>query len=166
MELTIQNNLPAASRVWIYQANRVLTAAETTQAQDMINAFLPNWKSHGKQLEAAIELHHNLFVVVFANEAAEAPSGCSIDSSVEMIKQLQSALNIDFFDRLTTAYLYHGELLLCKLFYFEEKLKAGELNADTLVFNNMIDTKAKLTGSWLTPVRDSWHKQLLPKEKV
>jgi len=166
MKLIIQNNLPATSRVWIYQANRVLTAAEANQAQDMINSFLPNWKSHGKQLEAAIELYHNLFVVVFANEAAEAPSGCSIDSSVAMIKQLQSALNIDFFDRLTTAYLRQGELLLCKLFYFEEKLKSGELNADTLVFNNMIDTKAKLVESWLTPVRDSWHKQLLPKEKV
>lgn len=166
MNFTIQNNLPASSRVWIYQSNRMLSNEETAKAQDIINTFLPNWKSHGKELEAAIELYHNLFIVVFANEAAEVPSGCSIDSSVGMIKQIQIALNIDLFDRLTTAYIQDGKIILCKLFQFEDKLKSGEVNANTLVFNNLVDSKDKLLSSWLVPMKDSWHRQLLPKIKV
>ncbi|MCX6181555.1 MAG: ABC transporter ATPase [Bacteroidetes bacterium] len=166
MTLDIQNNLPLNSRVWIYQSNRILTNEETAKAQEIINGFLPNWKSHGKELEAAIELYHNLFIVVFANEAAEAPSGCSIDSSVGMIKQIQSALNIDLFDRLTLAYIKDDQIALCKLFHFEEKLKSGELNAETLVFNNLVSSKEMLISSWLTPVKNSWHNQLLPKIKA
>ena len=166
MKFSIQNNLPNSSRVWIYQSNRILTNEENAKAQDIINGFLPNWKSHGKELEASIELYHNLFVVVFANEAAEAPSGCSIDSSVGMIKQIQNALNIDLFDRLTTAYVQDGKIVLCKLFQFEDKLKSGELNAETIVFNNLVDSKEQLISSWIVPVKDSWHKQLMTKLKV
>ncbi len=162
MKFQPQNNLPLNSRVWIYQSNRILNNDESATAQDIINNFLPNWKSHGKELQAAIELYHNLFIVVFANESAEAPSGCSIDSSVGMIKQIQSALNIDLFDRLTISYVKDGQIALCKLFQFEDKLKSGEVNADTLVFNNLVDSKEKLMSLWLVPVKESWHKQLLP----
>ena len=102
---------------------------------------------------------------MFANEVAEAPSGCSIDSSVGMIKQIQAELNIDLFDRLTTAYIKDGKIALCKLFQFEDKLKSGELNAGTLVFNNLVDSKEKLLSSWLIPVKESWHKQLLSEVK-
>jgi hypothetical protein len=163
MNFSIQNNLPSSSRVWIYQSNRMLSSEEAAKAQDIINNFLPNWKSHGKELEAAVELYHNLFIVVFANESAEAPSGCSIDSSVGMIKQIQTALNIDLFDRLTISYVKEGQIALCKLFQFEDKLKSGEINQDTLVFNNLVDTKEKLISSWLVPVKESWHKQLFHK---
>ncbi|MFM7024367.1 MAG: ABC transporter ATPase [Flavobacteriales bacterium] len=166
MNLNIQNTLPSSSRVWIYQSNRLLTNEEAAKAQEIINNFLPNWKSHGKQLEAAIELYHNLFVVVFADEAAEAPSGCSIDSSVGMIKQIQSALNIDLFDRLVISYVKDGQISLRKMFQFEDILKSGAADENTLVFNNMVATKEQLLSSWLVPVKDSWHKQLLPKVKI
>jgi len=161
MQTLLQNTLPAHSRVWVYQANRVLTDTEAAKANELISAFLPQWKSHGKELAASIELLHNLFIVVMADEGVEAPSGCSIDSSVKLVKEIQALLNIDFFDRLVLSYVQNDKIELCKMFKFEEKLKAGEINEDTLVFNNLVDTKAKLLSEWLVPVKSSWHKQLV-----
>lgn len=162
MAQTILNNiLPSTSRVWIYQANRILSDAEVEKANDMIQAFLPQWKSHGKDLAASIEVLHNLFIVVTADEGVEAPSGCSIDSSVKLVKEIASALHVDFFDRLVISYLQNDKIQLTKMFQFQEKLKSGELSADTIVFNNLVDNKGKLESAWVVPVKESWHKQLL-----
>jgi hypothetical protein len=161
VQTILHNNLPATSRVWIYQANRILTDGEVSKANELIQGFLPQWKSHGKDLAASIEVLHNLFIVVTADEGVEAPSGCSIDSSVKLVKEIAATLNVDFFDRLVIPYLQNDKIQLLKMFQFQEKLKAGELNEDTVVFNNLVDSKAKLESAWVVPVKESWHKQLL-----
>ncbi len=160
------NSLALHSRVWIYQANRILSSDEVAKANDMIQAFLPQWKSHGKELAASIEVVHNLFVVVMADEGIEAPTGCSIDSSVKLIKEIQSVLNIDFFDRMLVSYVANDKILLTKMFDFQAKLKSGELNENTLVFNNLVENKEQLLNSWLLPVKDSWHKRMLAGIKI
>lgn len=161
MQIALKNSLPDHSRVWIYQANRFLSDAEVVSANEMIQNFLPQWKSHGKELAASIEIIANLFIVVMADEGVEAPSGCSIDSSVKLIKEIQGALNVDFFDRLVISYLSDNKIQLCKMFQFQDKLKSGELNENTIVFNNLVENKLKLKNEWLVPVKSSWHKQLL-----
>lgn len=161
VQTKLNNNLPSTSRVWIYQSNRILTDAEVSKANELIQGFLPQWKSHGKDLAASIETLHNLFIVVTADEGVEAPSGCSIDSSVKLVKEIGVALNVDFFDRLVISYLQNDKIELNKMFRFQEKLKSGELSADTIVFNNLVENKAKFESAWMVPVKESWHKQLL-----
>ncbi len=161
VQTKLNNNLPSTSRVWIYQSNRILTDAEVSKANELIQGFLPQWKSHGKDLAASIETLHNLFIVVTADEGVEAPSGCSIDSSVKLVKEIGVALNVDFFDRLVISYLQNDKIELSKMFHFQEKLKSGELSADTIVFNNLVENKAKFESAWMVPVKESWHKQLL-----
>lgn len=161
VQTKLNNNLPSTSRVWIYQSNRILTDAEVSKANELIQGFLPQWKSHGKDLAASIETLHNLFIVVTADEGVEAPSGCSIDSSVKLVKEIGVALNVDFFDRLVISYLQSDKIELSKMFHFQEKLKSGELSADTIVFNNLVENKAKFESAWMVPVKESWHKQLL-----
>jgi len=161
VQTKLNNNLPSTSRVWIYQSNRILTDADVNKANELIQGFLPQWKSHGKDLAASIETLHNLFIVVTADEGVEAPSGCSIDSSVKLVKEIGVALNVDFFDRLVISYLQNDKIELSKMFHFQEKLKSGELSADTIVFNNLVENKAKFESAWMVPVKESWHKQLL-----
>jgi len=66
-----------------------------------------------------------------------------------------------FFDRLVISYLQNDKIELSKMFHFQEKLKSGELSADTIVFNNLVENKAKFESAWMVPVKESWHKQLL-----
>ena len=44
---------------------------------------------------------------------------------------------------------------------FQNYLKLEKLDQDTIVFNNMIQSKSELENSWEVPVKNSWHKQLL-----
>ena len=34
--------------------------------------------------------------------------------------------------------------------------KVGKVTEDSLVFNNLIKTKAELFSKWLVPIKDSW----------
>jgi hypothetical protein len=153
--------LPAHSRVWIYQSSRPLTKEEVEQVQQAGKSFIANWATHGASLKASFEVFQDRFVVIFADEAQVKASGCSIDASVRLIKQLEGQLQLDLFDRTTIAFLQNGEILTLPMSQFQRQLKEGILNAETLVYNNLVDTKQAFEEKWLIPVKDSWHKQLL-----
>lgn len=97
-------DLPANARVWIYQSNRLLTVTESEQARQALRQFVEQWQSHGKPVRAWSEVLHQLFLVLVVDEDYEAPSGCSIDASVALIRELGQALDVDWFDRMVFAY--------------------------------------------------------------
>jgi hypothetical protein len=89
------------SKVWIYLSNRKFDETESDFIQHSLNQFTKNeWKTHGKSLHASGQLLFNQLIVMIVDEDVNSASGCSIDSSVHMIKKLGSELNVDFFNRL------------------------------------------------------------------
>ena len=89
------------SKVWIYLSNRKFDSTESDYIQTILNQFTQNdWKTHGKALRASGQLLFNQLIVLIVDEDVNNASGCSIDSSVHMIKKLGSELNVDFFNRL------------------------------------------------------------------
>ncbi len=89
------------SKVWIYLSNRKFDSTESDYIQTILNQFTQNdWKTHGKALRASGQLLLNQLIVLIVDEDLNNASGCSIDSSVHMIKKLGSELNVDFFNRL------------------------------------------------------------------
>ncbi len=88
--------LPGHSRLWIYQANRPLTADEKEYLTQGLKDLCDQWSAHGVPLRTSFALPFDRFVVLAVDEGA---SGCSIDSSVRFLKGLQEKLGIDFFDR-------------------------------------------------------------------
>lgn len=155
-------DLPDHSRVWVYQSNRAFTDDESEAIRAAGVEFAAAWSSHGADLLAAVEVFHNRFVVIFLDESQAAASGCSIDSSVGFVRNLQTTYHIDLLDRLTVAYNQNGSVQTCSMDEFRAQLKAGTLSAETLVYNNLVTAKGDWTNGWLVPVSASWHKQLLP----
>lgn len=103
MQLTYSNsfsNFPNESEVWIYAADRFMDANEVAILQENLSAFTEEWKTHGKSLRADAQVFDNVFVVFATDIYAGSASGCSIDTSVRLMKQLGSMLGIDFFNRL------------------------------------------------------------------
>ena len=94
MNWNYQAELPqdfaADSRVWIYQSSRLFTMGEALQIEDLLNTFTENWKSHGTPVKGYGNLFFGQFVVLMADENATGVSGCSTDSSVRMIKEIES----------------------------------------------------------------------------
>ena len=55
-----------------------------------------------------------------------------------------------------------GEYLTYKsLNDFKDLVKKGSVNANTIVFNNLVENKADFISNWETKVSNSWHNNLL-----
>lgn len=149
--------LPGHSRVWIYQASRFLNAEEINHIQDKIDAFSESWHAHGAPLSAQIKVLHNLFIVIAVDEMVAKASGCSIDKSVRLIKELESELDIALTGRTTVAYFDAGNNI--QLMHFnalKEKVQNGSINETLNMFNNMVSTLEDMKNNWVMPIKDSW----------
>jgi hypothetical protein len=155
-------NIAASARVWVYMSDRKLSESETAFAQSEIDKFTAQWAAHGKPLAASGEIKHHQFVVLMVDEAYSNASGCSIDSSVHFMQQLGRQLNVDFFNRLLMAYqATDGSIQTIRQANLEEAFQSGQITLDTIVFNNLVATKAALDAEWQVPLKDSFYKRLV-----
>ncbi len=155
------SELPDNSRIWIYQSNRKLTDQEITQIEPKIAQFLSKWTAHGASLAAGFSIRYNRFIIIGLNQEQASASGCSIDASVHFIQQLQSELDIDLMDKLNVTF-YNGPHIAHKsLADFKKMAKNKSVSKNTIVFNNLVNTKAELTDFWEVPAQDSWHSRFL-----
>lgn len=155
-------DLPANARVWIYQSNRLLTVTESEQARQALRQFVEQWQSHGKPVRAWSEVLHQLFLVLVVDEDYEAPSGCSIDASVALIRELGQALDVDWFDRMVFAYqTIDQQVHTAPREQFVELYANGTITDETTVFNNLVNTKQKFETAWRIPLANSWHANMV-----
>ncbi|MBT1706979.1 hypothetical protein KK062_02030 [Fulvivirgaceae bacterium PWU5] len=157
------HQLPATSRVWVYQADRKITAAEKGIISEVLTAFTQGWSVHGQPMETSFEIRHDHFIVLAANDQA---SGCSIDSSVRAVKEAGTAAGVDFFNRTNVAFQTTGGVTLLSMGDLKAQYVEGIWNRTTPVFDNLVDTKGKLDQAWIAPAGDTWLKRYIPAESV
>ena len=148
------------SRVWVYQSNKKLTDKEVQDIQGHLNDFTISWTAHNNQLKATAEVRYNRFLILIVDESQAGASGCSIDKSVKFIKQIEEQFNINLLDRFNLAYREGNEVLSAPRHDFEEMLKNGTIDTNTIVFNNMVQNLSELQTKWEVPFKESWHIQL------
>jgi hypothetical protein len=154
------------SRVWIYQANRIFTAGEESIITEQLEVFCEQWVAHGHPLKTSFKVAYHQFIILAADESFHLPSGCSIDSSVHVIKSLQTKTGIDFFDRTLIAFKLKDEVKLFPLTRLKEEFTNGTLTPESLSFNNLVATKHEWQNNWLVPAKNSWLARYLPKSVV
>jgi len=150
-------NISENSRVWIYQSDRPFTNEEEQAIQKILNDFTTEWQAHGHALAALAEIYYHQFIVLSVDEQIAGATGCSIDKSVHLMKELESKFNINLFDRFRMAYKSGEDIINCSREEFEERIKKGIVDGKTLVFNNLISRRKELETSWNIPLADSWH---------
>lgn len=160
MKLEYKNLLPAEfnsqSRVWIYQASRLFTLSEALEIEHMLNSFESSWTSHGDKVKGYAQLFFGQFIVLMADETATGVGGCSTDSSVRMIKEIEAKTGVSMFDRQSLAFVIKDKVQLLPLSQMNYAIENKFINEDTLYFNNLVATKAELENNWIVPVKDSW----------
>src|SRR5580698_2055334 len=129
------------SRVWIYQSNRLFTMSEALQIEDLLNDFAKNWQSHGTPVKGYANLFFGQFIILMADESATGVSGCSTDSSVRLIKEIERLFNVNLFDRLLLAFLVKEKVQLLPLPQINYAVKNDFVNQETIYFNNTVLTK-------------------------
>lgn len=158
---TEYNKLPDSSRVWVYQANRPLLVEEIEHISAKTINFIDNWKRHGENLKGSFTLKYNQFLVLAVDESFNAVSGCSIDSSVRFVKELQEELNLDFMNKLNVTFKDGENINMVTLSEFQGYASEGKITPETIVFNNMVNTKVGFKTEWEVPAKESWHNRFL-----
>ncbi|MHB1179346.1 MAG: ABC transporter ATPase [Daejeonella sp.] len=148
------------SRIWIYQANRSLSNEEQVLIQQKLDDFTSQWLAHGHSLAAQGEIRHQQFIIISVDEEVAGATGCSIDKSVYLLKEIENELDLNLFDRFRIAYRIGNEVVSCSRQEFEQLINTGKVNSETIVFNNMISSRKELERSWETSLKNSWHAQI------
>jgi hypothetical protein len=150
------------SRVWIYQSSRLFTISEALQIEKLLEDFVEQWHSHGVAVKGYASLLFGQFVIIMADETATGVSGCSTDSSVHLIKQVEQQFGVNMFDRQTFAFVIKDKVQLLPMAQINYAVKNGFINTDTLYFNNLVATKDELLHSWIIPLKQSWLSKRIP----
>lgn len=154
-------NLDNAARVWVYQSSREFSEIEIKEINKKIEAFIATWKRHGDDLEASYTVKYNRFIVLAVDENRNQVSGCSIDSSVNFIKQLEKEFDADLTNKLNISFKDNNNVNIVSMADFQKYAKQQKITSNTIVFNNMVTTKGDFNTLWEVPASNSWHKRFL-----
>lgn len=154
------------SRVWIYQASRRLSDGEVDKLGSVLEEFCAQWSAHGEPLKTSFRIEYNQFVVLCADEDFHMPSGCSIDTSVRVLKDFQASAGVDFFDRTLVAFLVDNKVITVRLGDIKDKFTAAELTAGTHTFDNLVPSKGDFLHRWLVPAEKTWLAKYLAKSTL
>ena len=154
-------NLPNHSRIWIYQSDRKFNTQEVEFISEKAIKFIDQWTKHGSNLKGSYTLKYNQFLILAVDEGFNNVSGCSIDSSVRFVKELEKLLEVDMMNKMNISFKDGDHINIVKMSDFKEFTKSNKITSETIVFNNMVSTIDELETQWEVSVYDSWHKRFL-----
>jgi len=145
------------SKVWIYQSNREFTMGEVEEIEAVLEDFISTWKRHGDDLKASYQIRYNQFIILAVDESFNGISGCSIDASTNLMKQIENKYQVELFNKMNTAFKDGENINIVSLVDFQKYAKAQKIHPKTTVFNNMAATKKELETIWEVSADESWH---------
>jgi hypothetical protein len=159
-------SMPAESRLWIFQSERKFSDRDKAIIEDELKLFTNDWAAHGQALKASYELQYDQFVLLAVDEGFNSASGCSIDSSVHVIKTIEQKLGVTLLTREHVAFLKNSEVLLSPIKSLKEAYQQGSWNESSLVFNNVLTRKGQLEQEWIVPAGSTWLKRYVPSKTL
>lgn len=155
------DQLPDSSRVWIYQADRQLTAAESDAISGRLRSFTDKWTTHGMPMRTSFTIANSQFIILAADEGSA--SGCSIDESVRTIQEIGQEHSIDLFSRGLVTFKIKELSMTIPVKDLQSSLLEGKWNRESLVFDLTIKTVGELKRKWIVPARETWLRRYLEK---
>ena len=152
--------LPEDARVWIFSAERELTAVEQERMLDNVDRFIDQWGAHSVPLVGGRELQYGQFLFVAVDQRTAGPSGCSIDALVNQMKELEHELGVELVNHAPVLFRRGTNVERVSREDFAELVAAGQVDLETTVFNNTLQVLGDVrAGRWEVPVSESWHGQ-------
>ena len=154
------NNLSDNARIWVYIFKQELSDNEAAQVKNSFDQFVASWQCHGSELTGAYELIEKRIIILGVDENQNV-SGCSIDSSVRVLKALREDIGVDALDQTLIHYRdENNDIHSASRIDFATLCKNGDILTDSLVFDPMISKLADYRqGKLEKPFAESWHAQ-------
>ena len=142
--------------MWIYQSDRQFTEPEQIEIDELLQQFTDSWTSHGAKVKGFGKLFFNQFIILIADETASDVSGCSTDSSVRLIKEIENKYKADLFNRQNLAFFNGENIIQIPLSKLNEAISSNLINNETYYFNNVVLSKKELEEKWIISLKNSW----------
>ena len=154
--------LPDDARLWCFAADRELTRGEAKLLTDGLASFLAGWKAHAHELRVGFELREDRFLLVAVDESRAAASGCSIDSLVGRLRELEHDIRAGLIDGSAVWYRdLSGAVTTASRADFRRLAEQGAVGPDTPVFDLTLESVGQLRESrFEVPAAESWHARL------
>lgn len=155
-------SLSDTSRVWIFQSETELSDSQTIDITTALQYFLQDWTAHDIHLFTYGALLYHRFIVVIVDESKVSASGCSIDKLTHFIQSIEKKFSLNLLERMSVAFINEDESInVCHINDLSVLAKDGSIDADTIVFNNLVNTKIDFENKWKVKLTESWHKRFM-----
>lgn len=159
------DQLPDSSRLWVYQSNRPFSPSEEEAISLALKNFCSQWEAHGHPLSASFKIEYHQFVVLAVDENVNEASGCSIDGSVRVLKEIQTQNNVDLLNR-SISFLINEKVELYSIAEAKSRISSGHISEEVITFNNAVSSKKEFLKNWKTSTQNSWLSKYLPKKTL
>ncbi len=153
------NEIADTSKIWIFQADRAFSDAEAKIISEFLAYQVDNWEAHQQSLLASYKIVENRFVILAADESQTMTSGCSLDAQYGWFKSIKAELNIDFFDRSLSFINTNDEIETIAINEIKSAILLNKITPNTMIYNNLVNTKSDFEKLWKIPANDSWLKR-------
>ncbi|MBC7841454.1 MAG: hypothetical protein H7099_04050 [Gemmatimonadaceae bacterium] len=152
--------IPDRARLWVFVAD--VPVADPAPLLSAVDGHLAQWAAHGVPLVCARDWRDERFLAIAVDEAATGASGCSIDGLFRTISRVQSQVGADLLASGRVAWRdASGAIRVASRGEFELQAGAGIVDADTRVYETLVDNVGEWRARFERPARESWVKALL-----
>ena len=156
------DQLPDHARIWVYVSPRRFTPSEQEWIQSGLKDFCASWATHGKMMPTSFTILEEQLLVLAVDESQLGASGCSIDSSVRVLKEFEQKFQINLVDQgKLTLRDPGGQVRVLPALGIKSRIQGGEIALDQEVMLPTIQTKAELSDLW-QPLSKSWLRAYFP----
>lgn len=153
------SQFPPHAKIWVYAADRALSFEAVLAIQSQVNAFTQSWTAHEMPMKALGQVLFNQIVVIALDETQHSISGCGIDKSVKLMKDLGEQWQVNFFDRMMVLVKVGDELQTFTKQSLQMAIESGDIDENTLVWNPVVSNLddflnkgfVKLSHFWMAP---------------
>lgn len=145
------NSLSDYSKVYIFPSNRKFYTDEFPVFNEKIKSFL----SHFQGIDAHFEIKYQRFIVILISE--ETPLSLEQnDELVSLIFSLESDFKVTLLDKVNVCFKQGEYVQLKEIPKFKKLIKNKGVSKNTIVFDNLINTKEEYENYWELPAGISW----------
>jgi hypothetical protein len=151
--------MPANSRIWIYQADRPFAPDEVDWINVRLRSFCEGWNTHGQPMATSFDVMLNQVVILSVDEQSQHVSGCSIDSSVGVLREIENKLGLNLLDAGKIAVVSENAILVSALGSIRTNVNEGKIGPESRIIDVTVNKKADLRDRWIIPAKESWLKR-------
>jgi len=150
------DSLNETARVWVYQSSRGFSPEELLQLNPVLENFTNQWQSHGASVDASYKILLNQFIILGVNDNGPSVGGCSIDSSVHFIQEIEKKFEVSLLNKSDMAFESKGEIIVLPFNKVKEAITENTLGKEDFYFNNSITEFHQIAGDWKQKLENSW----------